>query len=592
MCAKHCELAIVVLLVLAGAALAADQTIATNTVWSGTVTVDGTVTVVSTGSLTIQPGTVVNFLTGGSINLNSCGAFSAQGTAEAPIHFNGSQSGVITGSPTSANLSNCVVSGLAPLSGSSRARWLDVFSRSSDFNMTNCTVSNSGQMNVGSPYTATISGCDIRDTTNLWLNSYSGHTNVLNSKITNTYLWTASKYASVAHNTMVDVELCSNGIGQSASNYVINDNYLHGTVGGFGGTTPLIVGTSGIITNNVVRGGAYNTENVGGTITGNVLEAYTAAERAQRGGDPTHENICGATDGSVIERNIMLNTPYCSLLGIGNTLLRNCLVANNTIDQRNGGAPCIYLNHFPSGAKPSGLVLRNNLLMRSGRMYDEQNYLTGGYADTVSYVDYNAWGGMVRDDRNPTSPRFMGVQITGKAEGDDGFGMHDLLMPEGSAFNPAGLVANADFVDPYSDADMLAGTYTTAQLLALYRQAYTPVAGSALINAGSPADSSDPSAVYGRIDIGAVEAPLLTGDANTDRTTDFKDYVILERNFGASGATWAMGDFNGDSHVDFKDYVLLEQSFGKSVPEPGVLALLTCGAFAAIRRRARHVKRG
>ncbi len=77
--------------------------------------------------------------------------------------------------------------------------------------------------------------------------------------------------------------------------------------------------------------------------------------------------------------------------------------------------------------------------------------------------------------------------------------------------------------------------------------------------------------------------PGAAGDANGDHVVSFKDYIVLEANFGKSNATWAMGDFNGDGTVNFKDYVILEANFGQSVPEPTTLALL--GLAAMLLRR-------
>ncbi len=562
-------------------ALAGDQTISTATVWSGAVTVDGTVTLTSTGSLTIQPGTVVNFVGAGTIKCNTSGTFSAQGTANAPIQFTGSQAGSITGNPLGMTFSNCTVSGLAPLVSGVRSRWLDVQPRTGGFSMTNCTISDSGRL-FSRGGTETVTGCDVRDSSEFWIWSAGGAVNIQNNKFQNSAIYTSSATSNIAHNAMVDVQVwAANSGGDGAyTNFVIEDNYIHNTPHGQGYG---IIHTLGEIRNNVIRGCSWNMSDVGGHISGNVLEALSATEAAQRG-DPTHEIICGPRDNSVIERNLLLNASYGEIMGIGSTLMANVLVRNNTMDARGSSVP-LYLNHVPS-AKATGLDIRNNLFLRTGRIYDEQNHISGGYADTISSVDYNCFAGRGSDTYGGTSPRFVSVQITGKVEGDDGFGMHDVMLPTlASGFNPASLVANPDFVDPYSDADMLAGTYSTAQLLSLYRQAYTPVAGSALINAGNPIDATDPAATYGQVDIGAIEAALLPGDANMDRKTDFKDYIVLEGNFGKTNATWSMGDFNGDGTVDFKDYIILEGAFGKSVPEPMSVSMLVLGGLTLLKRR-------
>ena len=53
------------------------------------------------------------------------------------------------------------------------------------------------------------------------------------------------------------------------------------------------------------------------------------------------------------------------------------------------------------------------------------------------------------------------------------------------------------------------------------------------------------------------------GDINLDGKVDFKDLVILSRNYGAAGTTWAQGDLNYDSKTDFSDLVLLSRNYGK-----------------------------
>ena len=84
---------------------------------------------------------------------------------------------------------------------------------------------------------------------------------------------------------------------------------------------------------------------------------------------------------------------------------------------------------------------------------------------------------------------------------------------------------------------------------------------------------------------------VVPGDANSDGYVDSADSAILAQHWlQASDATWAMGDFNGDEKVNDIDATLLATNWCPqplaSVPEPGVLVLLTGILLAAgLRRR-------
>ena len=76
----------------------------------------------------------------------------------------------------------------------------------------------------------------------------------------------------------------------------------------------------------------------------------------------------------------------------------------------------------------------------------------------------------------------------------------------------------------------------------------------------------------------AYHPVLCMGDANGDGVVNFKDYIVLEANFGKTDISYAGGDLDGDRAVTFKDYVILEANFGRSaVPEPASMI-----AFAAL----------
>ncbi len=574
--------AVLTVAVAATVAMAGNLTISTNTVWSGTVTVDGTVTVNSNANLTIQPGTIVNFVGAGTMSFNGAGTLSALGTPSSPIQFNGSQCGTLTGNLKGIALSNCVVSGMGSVAA--KTLWMNLNPLSAGVSMSNCTVSNSGPMQTNGVGAASVTNCDLRDMATIYImTSSSGSVTCSNNKIQGGQLRAHSASSTeVGNNVIINGTIWCDGAAP-VNNVLVHDNYIHDTSATAQYGLQSVVGQ---IYNNVIRGGTWTTGFCGGHMYNNVIESLTKAEGVTRG-DSTHEQVNDCADGIVVERNIILNPSMGAFMTASTYLAKNAVIRNNTFDMRGvvgtNSSGVMYFNHLAPTGPAANINVRNNLFLRTGRIGAETDI-----TNTLAYSDYNCWAGRNTDQyATGTSARFVSISMTGKAEGDDGFGMHDVTLPTLAAgFNPASLVANADFVDPYADADMLAGTHTTAQLLALYQQAFTPVAGSALINAGSPADASDPAVAYGQVDIGAIEVALLPGDANMDRKVTFADYVILERNFGATNATWAMGDFNGDGKVTFADYIMLETSFGKSVPEPMTLSLLAVGGLAMLKRRS------
>ena len=87
-----------------------------------------------------------------------------------------------------------------------------------------------------------------------------------------------------------------------------------------------------------------------------------------------------------------------------------------------------------------------------------------------------------------------------------------------------------------------------------------------------------------------------TGDTNCDGVVDEADAAILATNWLTSTeATWRQGDFNGDYAVDDIDATMLAANWTgplATVPEPGSITLLVCGALGLLayvcrRRRER-----
>lgn len=149
---------------------------------------------------------------------------------------------------------------------------------------------------------------------------------------------------------------------------------------------------------------------------------------------------------------------------------------------------------------PGGFVkaIRNNAFVRFNHQekyvghpqamirpkWDEP--LTTPLPERLGYLDYNLYF-----SPGAKSHRLYALGVAGKAEKDAGFGKHDLVEADPKFKGPL------PDVFPFEDADIQAGKVTVSQMLARFREIYTPEAGSPLIGAGDPADGAG-------TDIGAV----------------------------------------------------------------------------------------
>ncbi len=127
------------------------------------------------------------------------------------------------------------------------------------------------------------------------------------------------------------------------------------------------------------------------------------------------------------------------------------------------------------------------------------------------------------------------------------------------------------------------GTFTTD-----WTGAYSGT--SELTQLGMSFFGSNGTAQNGYVDWVTVAAASVStfwsADFNHDHVVDFKDYIVLEGNFGKTGQSNAQGDADANTIVDFKDYIVLEGQFGKtSTPEPATLGLLIAGGLALLRRK-------
>ncbi len=240
------------------------------------------------------------------------------------------------------------------------------------------------------------------------------------------------------------------------------------------------------LTDNVFNGGAWVAQSPQSTVRGNVfVSEYVPEGEIQN--DYSHEHVLGMGTNCVFERNIFVGKSYGAMMAIGSNYGSYCLVRNNTIDMRGAGVG-IY---FHLTASPVvGMEVRNNLFLRATTGINDEQKQT----NSIAYTDYNLFSEV--DDR------YFQVWMSDKEEGDDGYGLHDVEVD-----SPAEVIVNpaAGYPFPYSQAEIITGNVTPTDMLQLYRRAYALTSSSPAINAGSPADASDPEVTDGQCDIGALE---------------------------------------------------------------------------------------
>lgn len=234
----------------------------------------------------------------------------------------------------------------------------------------------------------------------------------------------------------------------------------------------------------VFSGGAWVAKSLGGTISGNVFVSQPVPEGGKQN-DFTHEHICGLHPQARIERNILVGRSYAAVMSIGRHNGAGALIRNNTIDMCDGKGSG-HMFHLTE-PKATGIVLRNNLFMRCIGILDEEKT-----PDAIASTDHNLFAA--------APVRHKGVVMSNRKPGEAGF---DGASRSVEAI--AGVCAEPGFGYPFpwSTGQLLDGTVGIAEVLRRYRAAYAPVAGSPLIDAGSPEDAKD--ATDGRCDIGAVE---------------------------------------------------------------------------------------
>jgi hypothetical protein len=160
-------------------------------------------------------------------------------------------------------------------------------------------------------------------------------------------------------------------------------------------------------------------------------------------------------------------------------------IFNNVFDANNAlNVPGIEVN-------PGGFVksLRNNAFIRfahrenfgrTGQAMIRPHFeepLTTPPPVRLGYSDFNLYHSPAAK-----SHRVYALGVKDKAEKDAGFGKHDRVEVDPKFKGPL------PDVFPFDDADIKAGRVTVPQILAKFREIYTPAEGSPLVGAGDPGD--------------------------------------------------------------------------------------------------------
>lgn len=233
------------------------------------------------------------------------------------------------------------------------------------------------------------------------------------------------------------------------------------------------------------------------------LQSFSGEFRYNLMVDSGHNWVRTLISGAQFHHNVLVHTgdPYGTGIGAGIWLYNNCrdvAIYNNTFDAgapvaRDFDAPIISLstgcslstlrNNVFTGVKAISGLANNAIVARGGKEKDLES--------RVAYADYNCFF-------NLDAPKAADYDPQINAQKDAG--THDVKSDPKFAIGRL-------IPYPVNDQDIWTGKMRVSQVLALYRQRYTPGAGSALIGAGDPQDGKGSF-------IGAIGAG---GDAPQDR---------------------------------------------------------------------------
>jgi hypothetical protein len=289
------------------------------------------------------------------------------------------------------------------------------------------------------------------------------------------------------------------GIFASGKNTLVQRNYIHTLMprtAEFPWWSQVASFTSArgaLAEDNVIRDGEWIVQFVEGEFRRNVVCDINDHNLLRNGSTGRiHHNIffAGKPDHPPGSQGGCIFVVYAPKAGEeGIEIFNNVFDANNMLN-----VPGIEVN-------PNGFVksLRNNAFIRFAH---RENFGRTGQAMIrphfeeplsspppvrLGYSDHNLFHSPAAK-----SHRVYALGVKDKAEKDAGYGKSDLVEVDPKFKGPL------PDVFPFDDADIKAGRVTVAQILAKFREIYTPAEGSPLIGAGDPADGAGTS-------IGAVE---------------------------------------------------------------------------------------
>jgi hypothetical protein len=223
-----------------------------------------------------------------------------------------------------------------------------------------------------------------------------------------------------------------------------------------------------LLLDNVERGWALVWDDVGAKVHHNVMVS-------------TRDNGFSPAGAIVVETGADMVTPQ--ILDVYNNTFDGAGKCNRPID----GAVVLhgsFLSSLRSNAFVGARVATGG--DANALVHGASTSLTLPLAPGLGYSDYNLF-------YNPDSPVTViyGTGVQGKtARTDPGFGFHD-AMPGGVAnqqVDPKFTAAMPPRTFPFKESDVIARTTTVCQVLAYYRQVYSPGSGSPLLAGGDPAD--------------------------------------------------------------------------------------------------------